>query len=177
MRRSRLTLLICCSLYLPNYCQSFGQWPPIFSSSNLLPISFSSFVSSIPFLGTSSSVIFVARSVGDSFAQRHHQHTLILSHSLLCAFISVVLSFPLRLCSPCCFLCLYFHCCQSLLLRAFVTAHPSRQIFPPSCRAVLILLWIAGDSLCKCACLTFLLCPVYVTQTAESAVSVSNTDN
>lgn len=35
----------------------------------------------------------------------------------------------------------------------------------------------AGDGLCKCACLTFLLRPIYVTQAAECEVSVSETDS
>lgn len=134
-----------------------------------LLISFSSFVSSTqrPLFCTSSSVIFAACSVGDSYAQHHHQHTLILSHSLLCAFISVVL-FPLSLFS------LLF---LMLIFPLLSVSSPQSLCHCPSISFMLLcahLLQIAGDSMCKCACLTFLLCPIYVTQTAESAVSVSD---
>lgn len=80
---------------------------------------------------TSSSVIFEACAVGDSYAERHHQHTLIPSYSLLRTFILfILLSCPsLCLCSPGSFLVLYFQHCQSLLLKAFVTAHPSHEYF------------------------------------------------
>lgn len=137
-----------------------------------LLVSFSSFLSSTqcPLFCTSSSVIFAACSVGDSYAQRHHHHTLILSHSLLCAFISVVL-FPLSLFSLL-FLMLIFPLLSVSSLQSFCHCPSISADISSFMSHCAHLQRIAGDSMCKFACLTFLLCPIYVTQPAESAVSV-----
>lgn len=87
----------------------------------------SSFASSIqcPPCSTSSSVIITACSVGESGARRHHQFTLISSHSLLRTFISFLSIF----------LCPIFH---SAVSQPFMTACPSWRTFPPPCHTVLI---------------------------------------
>lgn len=93
-----------------------------------------------PLFCTSSSVIFVACSVGDSYSMHSvTTSTLWFSPTLFCALLFLLFPFLcLCLCSPSCFLGIYFHCCQSLLLKAFVAGRPSQLIFPPSCHTVLI---------------------------------------
>lgn len=107
-------------------------------------VSFLSFVSSAQCRPccTSSSVILAACWVCDSSAWRHYHHSDSLPHSFahfyIFLFFRRTLSSDFAFVLPGCFLVLYFHRCQSLLLKACVNARPSQRVFPPSRHTVFI---------------------------------------
>lgn len=93
------------------------------------------------------------------------RHSLTPSHALLRTFIS------------------FFNLFSSLsFLFSSLSSLSVSLCHRPSISADIPLLRVtlrsfAGNCLCKCACLTFLLRPIYVTQAAECEVSVSETDS
>lgn len=156
MGGSLLSVLICCSSKTSNYSERFNQWPNKFY---LLVWYFF--------------ILCVLRLVSP-FAARHH-----LTYSHLVQPMNHMLSVTTRV-APALFAhfnFFFFLVCFSLVLSGFLfnwEHHPvslissSSELVSPTVPVIssimsLCLLKRARDGLYKCACLTFLLCPIYVT--------------